>query len=193
MSQLIDQPDLKAIAEGDAQAFAKLVDMHKNLVFTVALRMVKNKEEAEEVAQDTFIKVFKSLKKFKGECKLSTWIYRIAYNTCLDSIKKHKRMQGAVPVSALTGMELAVVNTALTALEHKEKSVVIEKCMQQLSAKDAGLVTLFYFEEKKLSEMAVLLDVAENTVKVQLFRARARLAKLLKEQMELGMIENYGK
>ena len=75
-----NQPNISAILAGDSREFTVLVDTYKNVVFTVALRMVKNREEAEEVAQDTFIKVYKSLGKFKGDSKLSTWIYRIAVN-----------------------------------------------------------------------------------------------------------------
>ena len=83
-----DQVYIEAILNGDANAFAVLVDRYKDLVFTLALRMMKHREEAEEAAQDTFIKAFKSLNKFKGDSKFSTWIYRVAYNTCLDRLKK---------------------------------------------------------------------------------------------------------
>ncbi len=82
---------IAAIKNGDTRAYAQLVDRYKDLVYTLALRMLKHREEAEEVAQDTFIKVFKSLDKFKGDSKFSTWIYRVAYNTCLDTIKKNKK------------------------------------------------------------------------------------------------------
>ena len=79
---------INLIIEGNTNAFSVLVDRYKDLVFSLALRMVKNKEEAEEVAQDTFVKVFKSLHQFKGDSKFSTWIYKVTYNTCLDQIKK---------------------------------------------------------------------------------------------------------
>lgn len=79
-----DQVYINKILNGDTNAFTVLVDRYKDLVFTLALRMVKNREEAEEVSQDTFIKVYNSLNRFKGDYKFSTWIYRVAYNTCLD-------------------------------------------------------------------------------------------------------------
>ncbi len=81
---------INQIIAGNTQAFAVLVDRYKDLVFTLAIRMLKHREEAEEVSQDTFIKVFKALPKFKGDSKLSTWVYKVAYNTCLDRIKKKK-------------------------------------------------------------------------------------------------------
>ena len=192
MLQPKNQPEVKAILEGNAQAFSTLVDQHKNLVFTVALRMLKNKEEAEEVAQDTFIKVYKNLDKFKGDCKLSTWIYRIAYNGCLDQLKKNKRKQTEVIYEELNSIELADTNTALTVLAQKERAQMIQAGMQRLPAKDAALLTLFYFEEKKLNEMAQVLNLTENTVKVQLFRARAKFAKLIQRHLEPETKSNHG-
>jgi len=192
MSQLTNQPDITAILNGDAKAFTMLVDQHKNLVFTVALRMLKNKEEAEEVAQDTFIKVFKYLDKFNGDCKLSTWIYRIAYNACLDQLKKSKRKRNEVAFAELNSMELAETNTILTEIAQKERAQMIKACMQQLPPKDAALLTLFYFEEKKLNEMALMLNLKENTVKVQLFRARTKLAALIRHQLKLETNSTYG-
>lgn len=83
-----DQILINQIKHGDTNAFGQLVDRYKDLVYTLAIRMLKNREEAEEVSQDTFIKTYKSLDRFKGDSKFSTWIYRVAYNTCLDRIKK---------------------------------------------------------------------------------------------------------
>ncbi len=187
-----DQPNINAILNGDAKAFATLVDQHKNLVFTVALRMLKNREEAEEVAQDTFIKVFTSLKKFKGECKLSTWIYRIAYNSCLDRLKKVKKMQKTVQVEEVNNVELREMNTVFTEIARKEKAMFLQECMKKLAPKDAAILTLFYFEEKRLGEMAVLLNRSENTVKVQLHRARTRLANIVKDRQQHVLKNDYG-
>ncbi len=79
-----DQYFIEQLQAGNTAVFADLVDTYKNLVFSLALRMLKQTEEAEEVSQDTFIKVFKGIDKFKSDSKLSTWIYRITYNSCLD-------------------------------------------------------------------------------------------------------------
>ncbi|MEN1785852.1 MAG: RNA polymerase sigma factor [Bacteroidota bacterium] len=183
-----DQPNIAAILAGDTKAFSVLVDSYKNMVFTVALRMLEHREEAEEVAQDTFIKVFRSLSKFKGDAKLSTWIYRIAYNTCLDRLKKNKREEKNVAIEDIGTLNLKQMNDAVDLLERSERSLLIQKCMQQLSPKDAALLTLFYFEEKNLKELAVVLKMSESSVKVGLFRARSRLAKLLKQYMEPEML-----
>lgn len=187
-----DQPNIDAILSGDSKEFSILVDTYKNVVFTVALRMLKNREEAEEVAQDTFIKVYKSLGKFKGDSKLSTWIYRIAYNTCLDRLKKSDRNKNNLAIDEIEGFEIKSVDNALDGIVKSEKAQLVRNCIEKLSPKDAVLVTLFYLEEKNLTELGEILNANENSVKVALFRAQGRLAKLLKQYLEPEIIENYG-
>ena len=124
-----DQVYIDSILNGDANAFAVLVDRYKDLVYTLALRMMKHREEAEEVAQDTFIKVYKSLDKFKGESKFSTWIYRVAYNTCLDRLKKNKRQQYTVEINEYTEHQVKTLDNALDKIEAKEREQTIQACL----------------------------------------------------------------
>src|ERR1017187_5828368 len=106
-----DQHCIHLVRQGDTNAFAVLVDRYKNMVFTLLLKMLKDREEAEEVAQDTFVKIYKSLSKFNGESKFSTWIYKVAFNTCLDRLKKNKRSQRAAqPGHAIEGASLPSLN-----------------------------------------------------------------------------------
>ncbi|MEX0362506.1 MAG: RNA polymerase sigma factor [Allomuricauda sp.] len=192
MKQTKNQPDVAAILNGDTQEFSILVDQYKDLVFTVAIRTLKNREEAEEVAQDTFIKVFKSLKNFKGDAKLSSWIYRIAYNTCLDRVKKHKKELKNTPIEEVKSEAVMEMGNALDGMVMQERAETIKRCIQLLSPVDAALLTLFYFEEKDLKEMAKALNLSPNTAKVKLFRARNRLGTILKKQLEPETIQSYG-
>ena len=179
------------IIGGDTQAFAVLVDRYKDLVFTLAIRMMKNREEAEEVSQDTFIKVYKALPKFKGDSKLSTWVYKVAYNTCLDRIKKNKNRYNEITIDSFTEYKLKTVGNALDALEEKEQQQTIQDCLQQLASKDSFLLSLFYFEELSLEEISKIVDMEANTVKVNIHRARKRLAILLKQKLEPETILSY--
>lgn len=89
MNKPSDQLLIERAQKRDISAYEKLVDRYKHMVFTLALRLVGNREDAEEVAQDTFIKVYSALTTFKGESKFSTWLYKIAYRKGLDCLKKH--------------------------------------------------------------------------------------------------------
>lgn len=176
---------------GDANAFAVLVDRYKNLVFTLTLRMLKNREEAEEAAQDTFIKVYKSLNKFKGDSKLSTYIYRIAYNNCLDRIKKNKTYFKEVAIDEFTEHQIKTIDNALSALTDVEREQAIKDCMALLPEMDGFLLTLFYFEELSLDEIATVVNLEANNIKVKLFRSRKKLMTIFKERLEPEMIAYY--
>jgi len=182
---------INLIIEGNTNAFNILVDRYKDLVFSLALKMVKNREEAEEVAQDTFIKVFKSLSKFKGDSKFSTWIYKVTYNTCLDRLKKTKREQQVVSIDDFNTNQIKSIDNALDKMEDKEREKAIQDCINLLPSDDAFLLTLFYFEEQSLEEIAKVIGLTANNVKVKLFRSRKKLTSILKEKLEPEIIEYY--
>jgi RNA polymerase sigma factor (sigma-70 family) len=182
---------INLIIEGNTNAFSILVDRYKDLVFSLALKMVKNREEAEEVAQDTFIKVFKSLSQFKGDSKFSTWIYKVTYNTCLDRLKKQKREQQVVSIDEFNTNQIKSIDNALNKMENEEREKAIQDCIQLLPADDAFLLTLFYFEEQSLEEIAKVIGLTSNNVKVKLFRCRKKLTSILKEKLEIEIIEYY--
>ncbi|WP_422107761.1 RNA polymerase sigma factor [Winogradskyella sp.] len=184
---------INAINNGDTKAYAQLVDRYKDLVYTLALRMLKHREEAEEVAQDTFIKVFKSLHKFKGDSKFSTWIYRVAYNTCLDNIKKNKKHLNNVAIDEYTFNKLDTIDNALDHIISEERSALIKACINKLPEDSSALLTLFYFEELSLEEISKIINVEANTVKVKLFRARKKLAVILEQYLQPQKKLNYGK
>ncbi len=186
-----DQIYIDKIIEGDSSAFAILVERYKDLVYTIAYRMLKHREEAEEVSQDTFIKVYKSLHKFKGDSKFSTWIYKVAYNSCLDRLKKQKRRQHTVNIDEFTEYKIKTLDNALEHMEVKERQEAIKRCMDLLPADDNVLLTLFYFEELSLEEISKVTGITANTVKVRLFRSRKKLLTILKEQLEPEILEHY--
>ncbi|WP_323788100.1 RNA polymerase sigma factor [Psychroserpens sp.] len=186
-----DQTLINQIVEGDTNAFAVLVDRHKDLVFTLALRMLKNREEAEEVAQDTFIKTYKSLDKFKGDSKLSTWIYRVAYNSCLDRIKKNKKHLNTIEINEFNTHQVLTIDNALDKMETKERNVAIQKCIDILPSEESFLLTLYYFDDLSLDEISKIVGITANSIKVKLFRSRKKLATILKSQLEPDIIDYY--
>ena len=182
---------INKIIEGDTKAFSTLVNRYKDLVFTLVIRMLKHREEAEEVSQDTFIKVFKSLGKFKGDSKFSTWIYKVTYNTCLDRIKKNKRQIKEIAIDEFSEHEIKTIDNALTSLERKEQEEKIQECLQLLPSQDSFLLTLYYFEDLSLEEISKIVDIEPNTIKVKIFRSRKKLASILKKHMEPEIISSY--
>jgi RNA polymerase sigma-70 factor (ECF subfamily) len=186
-----DQILINQIIEGDANAFTVLVNRYKDLVFTLAIRMLKNREEAEEVSQDTFIKTYKSLHKFKGDSKFSTWIYKVAYNSCLDQLKKNKKFQNDVEINEFTEHQVKTIDNAFDALVEDERKQLIQECLHLLPSEDSFLLTLYYFEEQSLDEIANIVNLTANNVKVKLFRSRKKLTTIFKKRLEPELIEYY--
>ncbi|MDP3352361.1 MAG: sigma-70 family RNA polymerase sigma factor [Flavobacteriaceae bacterium] len=191
MTKIEDQHYITKIIQGDTNAFAVLVDRYKDLVFTLAFKMLKNRDDAEEVSQDTFIKTFKSLQKFKGESKFSTWIYKITYNTCLDELKKKKKEQNVVSINEFTEHQVKTMENALAAIEDQERKQAIQDCLSLLPSDDSFLLNLFYFEDLSLNDIAQVMGITSNNVKIKLHRSRKRLASIFKEKLEPEIITYY--
>jgi RNA polymerase sigma-70 factor (ECF subfamily) len=191
MDQLNDQHYINLVIGGDSHAFAVLVDRYKNFVFTLSIKMLQNREEAEEVAQDVFIKVYRSLQKFKTESKFSTWLYRITYNTCLDKMRSKKRNTPVFSFDHFAEDEAVSLINVLDTIEERERKQMIQKCLDLLPAEDSFLLTLYYFQENSLKEISKIMSINENNLKIKLFRSRRRLTAILKTQFEPEIINQY--
>jgi len=192
MSADDDQVYIDKILNGDTNAFATLVNRYKNMVFILAMRILKNREEAEEVAQDAFVKIYKNLSGFKGDSKFSTWVYRITYNTCLDRIKTYKNKNNTVAIDQFTENHIKTLETAFDLMDRSDRQKSIKECLQKLPAEDNLIISLFYYDELSLGEISKVVGLAQNNVKVKLFRARKRLATILTKTLEPAILENYG-
>lgn len=188
-----DQLYITKVINGDANAFAYLVDNYKNMVFSLAFKMTKNREEAEEVSQDTFIKAYKNLPKFKGDAKFSTWLYRIAYHTCLDNIKKNKNNNNTFEINEVTFNQIEAVESILQGIARKERAKIMDECLQKLPAEQRSVIWMFYYDELSLKEIIEVTGMSEANLKVKLHRARKKLLTIVKENVEPEMIENYGR
>jgi RNA polymerase sigma-70 factor (ECF subfamily) len=178
-------PDIDVISRvirGDQHAYAELVHRYKDYVFTLALRFCKNREDAEEVSQDIFIKVYRSLADFKGTSKFSTWLYTITYNTSVTFLRK-KRMDVKSIDDDHTFLQLENQESSFSANQMEQKSRVnhVNQAIGKLSADDAQIITLFHKMEQSLEEIGVILGLEPNTVKVRLHRARQRLKEKLEK------------
>ena len=166
--------------KGDTKAFGELVERYQAFVYTIVIRIVKVREEAEEVAQDTFIKAFQSLSSYRGESKFSSWLYSIAYRKALDALRKNKKNSSLELIEEITEGDCSVIENALSYIECQERSEVIKKCILELPEKEAAIITLFYFEEQSIKEIAKITQLTEDNIKVKLYRSRKKLFSLLK-------------
>ena len=193
MDKVNDQHYVNLVIAGDTNAFAALVGHYKDMVFTLSLKMLQNREEAEEAAQDTFIKIYRSLGRFKGESKFSTWIYQVTYNNCLDRLRKQKRSRTFVDLDEFAEYEVRSLMDALDTIEEAERKQMIKNCLNLLAPEENFLLTLYYFNEASINEISVIMNINVNNVKIKLFRTRKKLAAILKTKLEPQIINKYEK
>src|SRR5688572_30162663 len=181
-----DNEILSSVLQGNQQAYAEIVNRYQNFVFTIALRYTPQREDAEEIAQDVFIKAYRSLADFRGESKFSTWLYTIVSTTCITFLRKKK-----LDVHSLDNekvFEMADSHDSgfrANQVEQKSKVQMVNEAIKLLSADDARLITLFYKGEQSLEEIGHIMGLEPNNVKVKLHRARQRL----KEKMEKHFVQ----
>jgi len=178
---------LNRIRTGDKAAFKELINRHKDYAFTVAYRILNNREDAEEVAQDAFMQAFGALKSFNAESKFTTWFYRIVFNAALMQKRKNKVMLIDIETSS-EAFQVSHSSDSAVDLQKNERKNAIQKALQNLSADDTTMITLFYLKELSLEEIAEITKISAKTAKVKIHRARKRFSeemkKLLKDEVK---------
>lgn len=179
---LTDTEVIALVLKGDQQVYSILVDRYKALVFTIVQRYLKSREDAEETAQDIFIKAYRHLPDFKGQSKFSTWLYTIATTTCISFLRKKKLEVHSLDQEKLTAFAEGLDGgMSANTIEQKNRVTMVQQAISLLSADDAQVITLFYQGEQSLEEIAAIVKKEPNAVKVQLHRARSRLKIKMQE------------
>jgi len=189
MQKETDLDLITAVLNGNTAQYAVLVKHHQRFVFTLALRFAKNREDAEEVAQDVFVKAYRALGTFKQTSKFSTWLYTITYTTAMTFLRK-KRLDTQSINDDENVLQIANNGTHFDAniVEKKSSYAYLNQAIDMLLPDDAAIITLFYKGEQSLEEIGEALSMEPNTVKVKLHRARQRLKEklqyLLKDEVK---------
>lgn len=175
---------IEKVLNGDTACFAQLVEKHKNMAFTIAIKILKIPEDAEEVAQDAFLKAYNSLKNFKGESKFSTWFYRIVYNEAISKTRKKKPEVSAIDEDIINNYTTDQVSRSVNRLSEEEQIVVINQIIKNLPEEENLLLTLFYKKEQSIDEISKMTGYTVSNVKVKLYRIRKKLYSELQKHLE---------
>ncbi|RLD80579.1 MAG: hypothetical protein DRJ10_07235 [Bacteroidetes bacterium] len=175
MDKINDQYYIQKVLTGQADSFRFLVERHKTIVYNIVLRITRNKEDTEEIAQDVFLKAYQSIKSFKGDSKFSTWLYRIAYNMAISKVRKKKLPISSIEDYELADNEIKQVYDDFELIESSDKKKYLEKAINQLSVEDSMVITLYYLNEYSIDEISELTDMGKSNVKVRLHRARKKM------------------
>ncbi|MEY4701433.1 MAG: hypothetical protein RL326_1620 [Pseudomonadota bacterium] len=200
-SALQNPPDdalVAATRKGDREAYKTLVERYQSRIFSMAVDIVKNREDAEDVVQESFVKAFLSLDKFKGDSSFFTWLYRIAFNMAVDVKRKSARRggnhfeykeslgvspsgSGGIDTGETLGAPVQHVEGPHEALARKQTGQKIQEVLAELSEDHRAVITLREIDGLNYEEIAEALDIPRGTVMSRLFYARKALQKALKE------------
>jgi RNA polymerase sigma-70 factor (ECF subfamily) len=182
-----DKRLIERALNGDENAFKALLEKYRNLVFSIMLKMVRNKQEAEDLTQEAFMKAFASLSSFNEEFAFSTWLMKIASNNCIDFLRKRKLKTYSIhePIQYKDEkIEIDIPDqdpSPERTLIQSERSRLIEETINELPERYRYVIILRHKEEKSYEEISEIMNLPLGTVKAQIFRAREILNKKLKE------------
>ncbi|MHB2150442.1 sigma-70 family RNA polymerase sigma factor [Calditrichota bacterium LG25] len=180
---------VKKAKAGDGRAYDQLMEMYHDAVFNIILRMVHNRQEAEDLTQETFIKAYNSINSFNEEYAFSTWLFKIATNHCIDFFRKRKLVTYSMdePIKYKDDEIAHEYADSDPTVDKKmvdgEKSNIIKQAIEQLPDKYRMAIILRHHEEKSYEEIAEILNLPLGTVKARIFRAREMLKKILKDAL----------
>jgi RNA polymerase sigma factor (sigma-70 family) len=178
--KIVDQ-----VKQGDLLAFRLLVDLHKALAFNIALQIVRNREDAEEIAQDAFLKAWQSIHTFKGDSKFSTWFYRIVFNLAVSKTRKKKIETSNIDDVQLSDKEISDAFEAFHSLDKEDREQQLSRAMDNLKEDESLIITLFYMNENPIEEISAITGFSVPNVKVKLHRARKKLFSILNKNVNV--------
>jgi RNA polymerase sigma-70 factor (ECF subfamily) len=171
MENVSDTVYINRIKSGDNQAFTAIVSRYGEMVFTIVRKIVENKEDAEDITQEIFIKVFKSLERFREESSFATWLYRIAYNTTISELRKRKFFFVPADDSSLIDDDFSADDED----EIEIKLQYLETALKRLPPDEIFLITLYYMDEQSIENISKISNLSVANVKVKLHRIRKKL------------------
>lgn len=173
---------IEEVLKGNSKAYAPLVEKHKAMVYTICFKIVRKAEEAEELAQDTFLKAFDKLSSFRSEAKFSTWLYRIAYNAAISMTRKRTLEVHALDDFVITNYSEDDARENLDLIDFEDQQKMLQAALKTLSDEDYLIINLFYLKELPVNEISSITGLSAANVKVKLHRIRKKLYASMQEE-----------
>ena len=182
MENLNEQDLIRSILDGNTQSFSVLLKRYQRPIHALIRQIVSNREDAEELTQDVFIKAFRKLDSFKGGSSLSTWLYRIAWNTAISETRKKRLIYPEFDENQFANLPDETVDEVLEKENDEVQLQRLENAIDRLNPEEKALITLYYTESKPLTEVALILNLNADNAKVKLHRTRKKIVLLLNNE-----------
>ena len=184
----MNKPDdlyyIEAVRKGNVQAFSFLVEKYQKLVYTLALKLLKKPEDAEELAQDTFIRAYQKIDSYEGKSKFSTWLYSITYNACISELRKRRIEFKSLDDRQISDQDEMKMHDYYRETKKEDQEKYLNLALSKLPEDDQVLVTLYYYENQSMDEISQITGLTVSNIKVKIFRARKQMYTLLHEMLK---------
>jgi RNA polymerase sigma-70 factor (ECF subfamily) len=178
---------IEQILAGNSNSFSYVVERHKNKAYNLAFRICGNHEVAEEIAQDSFLKAYRSLKTFQMKSSFATWLYRIVYNTAISHVRIKKKGVLSLEDFPADATDFIGNNTSEEEAEKEYMSSEVNFALQKITEEERGLISLYYYDEMNTEEISDVTGISKSNIKVKLFRARQKMLEII-EKIEMKKI-----
>ena len=181
MNQKGDIVYIEQVLQGNVNAFSYIVERHKDKAYNLAFRICGNNEEAEEIAQDSFLKAYRSLSGFKMKSSFATWLYRIVYNTAISQVRIKKKGILSLEDFPADATDFIGHNSSEEDAEQEYRSSLVNFALQKIREEERGLISLYYYDELNFDEISDVTGISKSNIKVKLFRARQKMLEIIEK------------
>jgi RNA polymerase sigma factor (sigma-70 family) len=172
---------IEQVLAGKLNAYSYIVDHHKDKAFNLAFRICGNREEGEEITQDSFLKAFRSLNNFRMKSSFATWLYRIIYNTAITHIRTRKEILRSLEEFPADSLDFAGNNNDDEEADKEYKESIVNYALSKVEDEDRGLICLYYYEEMKIDEISEATGISNSNVKIRLYRTRQKMLEIIEK------------
>ncbi len=191
MNRSIECKIIDEVLMGNINYYRELVDFYGEIIFALIYKMVGNREDAEEIAQDVFVKAFQSLKRYRKESSFSTYLYRIAYNLSISHLRKKRCIVYSDDIEMLIkGSESDTLEDLELKILREEQYEKLYLAIDRLNSDEKFLIISFYEDGKSIKELAEITNQSESNIKIKLFRGRKKISLLMEQNKETSFKDN---
>ena len=180
MEKKTDEYYIREILKGDSGSFSQLVEKYSHLAFSLSMKLLNQREDAEEAAQDAFIKAYNSLRSFQSSSTFKTWFFRIVYNTSISKLRTRKNVEVKIEDVKISDSELFSTESAVGQLNTEDRQKYLQAGLERLEPEERALLKMYYYDDFSMEEVSSITGMTVSNVKVKIHRSRKKLLQELK-------------
>jgi RNA polymerase sigma-70 factor (ECF subfamily) len=180
MEKKTDEYYIREILKGDSGSFSQLVERYSHLAFSLSMKILNQREDAEEAAQDAFIKAYNSLGSFQSSSTFKTWFFRIVYNTSISKLRTRKNIEVKFEDVKISDSEIQATENAIGQLNTEDRQRYLQVGLERLEPEEQALLKMYYYDDFSMDEISLITSLTLSNVKVKIHRSRKKLLQELK-------------